>query len=198
MFERFTDNARRMVMVSQEAARSLGSDVIDTEHLLLGLAAPPATGVSVGQQALADMGFTPEKITQGIHDLISYGPGGTPTGHVPFTKEAKRVIELSLRQALSFGHNYIGSEHLLLALLQEDTNASAVLEHIDVSAKNLLTSAVKNQMKRIETPVDPPVRIALTQTEGTQLVNWLYMYRSTFGPLADSHPAELLIRKMRP
>ena len=124
MFERFTDRARRVVVLAQDEARGLKHNYIGTEHLLLGLI---SEGEGVAAKALETMGIKGEAVRASVIEII--GEGEKPVeGHIPFTPRAKRVFELSLREALQLGHNYIGTEHLLLGLLKEGEGvASQVL-----------------------------------------------------------------------
>ena len=124
MFERFTDRARRVVVLAQDEARSLNHNYIGTEHLLLGLI---TEGEGVAAKALESLDINKDAVRAAVIDII--GEGEKPVeGHIPFTPRAKRVFELSLREALQLGHNYIGTEHLLLGLLKEGEGvASQVL-----------------------------------------------------------------------
>ena len=124
MFERFTDRARRVVVLAQDEARSLNHNYIGTEHLLLGLI---TEGEGVAAKALESLDINKDAVRTAVIDII--GEGEKPVeGHIPFTPRAKRVFELSLREALQLGHNYIGTEHLLLGLLKEGEGvASQVL-----------------------------------------------------------------------
>ena len=124
MFERFTDRARRVVVLAQDEARSLNHNYIGTEHLLLGLI---TEGEGVAAKALESLDINKDAVRAAVIDII--GEGEMPVeGHIPFTPRAKRVFELSLREALQLGHNYIGTEHLLLGLLKEGEGvASQVL-----------------------------------------------------------------------
>jgi ATP-dependent Clp protease ATP-binding subunit ClpC len=115
MFERFTDRARRVVVLAQEEARKLNHNYIGTEHVLLGLI---HEGEGVGAKALEAKGVTLEAVREQVKDIIGEG-NQAPSGHIPFTPRAKKVLELSLREALQLGHNYIGTEHILLGLLRE-------------------------------------------------------------------------------
>jgi ATP-dependent Clp protease ATP-binding subunit ClpA len=115
MFERFTDRARRVVVLSQEEARALDHNYIGTEHILLGLI---GEGEGVAAHALAASGVTLEAARSRVEQEVGRGDS-TPSGHIPFTPSAKRLLELSLRQALALGHSHIGTEHVLLGLLKE-------------------------------------------------------------------------------
>ena len=121
MFERFTDRARRVVVLAQDEARGLKHNYIGTEHLLLGLI---SEGEGVAAKALETMAIKGEAVRASVIEII--GEGEKPVeGHIPFTPRAKRVFELSLREALQLGHNYIGTEHLLLGLLKEGEGVAA-------------------------------------------------------------------------
>jgi ATP-dependent Clp protease ATP-binding subunit ClpC len=121
MFERFTDRARRVVVLAQDEARNLGHNYIGTEHLLLGLI---DEGHGVAAKALEAMGVTQEAIRQQIEEAVGRG-AGSPEGHIPFLPRTRDVLGLSLREALQLGHNYIGTEHLLLGLIHEGEGVGA-------------------------------------------------------------------------
>jgi ATP-dependent Clp protease ATP-binding subunit ClpC len=121
LFERFTDRARRVVVLAQEEARLLNHSYIGTEHILLGLI---HEGEGVAAKALESLGISLEAVRSQVEEII--GQGGTaPSGHIPFTPRAKKVLELSLREALQLGHNYIGTEHILLGLIREGEGVAA-------------------------------------------------------------------------
>ena len=121
MFERFTDRARRVVVLAQEEARMLDHNYIGTEHLLLGLI---REGEGVAARALESLGISLEAVRQQVEEIIGRGQQA-PSGHVPFTPRAKKVLELSLREAQELGHNYIGTEHILLGLIREGGGVAA-------------------------------------------------------------------------
>jgi len=121
MFERFTDRARRVVVAAQEEARALGHDYLGTEHLLLGLI---NEGGGVASKALESLGIGAEGLRERVVTIVGTGQH-TMTAHIPFTPEAKQVLRLSLGEALRFGHNYIGTEHVLLGLIQEKDGVAA-------------------------------------------------------------------------
>ena len=121
MFERFTDRARRVVVLAQEEARLLNHNYIGTEHILLGLI---HEGEGVAARALEGMGISLESVRSQVIEIIGQG-AQAPTGHIPFTPRAKKVLELSLREALQLGHNYIGTEHILLGLIREGEGVAA-------------------------------------------------------------------------
>ncbi|MDA2955286.1 MAG: ATP-dependent Clp protease ATP-binding subunit [Actinomycetota bacterium] len=121
MFERFTDRARRVVVLAQEEARLLNHSYIGTEHILLGLI---HEGEGVAAKGLEALGISLEAVRAQVEEIIGQG-GSSPSGHIPFTPRAKKVLELSLREALQLGHNYIGTEHILLGLIREGEGVAA-------------------------------------------------------------------------
>ena len=121
MFERFTDRARRVVVLAQEEARMLNHNYIGTEHILLGLI---HEGEGVAAKALESMDISLEAVRAQVEEIIGQGQQA-PSGHIPFTPRAKKVLELSLREALQLGHNYIGTEHILLGLIREGEGVAA-------------------------------------------------------------------------
>jgi ATP-dependent Clp protease ATP-binding subunit ClpC len=121
MFERFTDRARRVVVLAQEEARMLNHNYIGTEHILLGLI---HEGEGVAAKALDSLNINLDAVRQQVEEIIGQGQAA-PTGHIPFTPRAKKVLELSLREALQLGHNYIGTEHILLGLIREGEGVAA-------------------------------------------------------------------------
>jgi ATP-dependent Clp protease ATP-binding subunit ClpC len=121
MFERFTDRARRVVVLAQEEARMLNHNYIGTEHILLGLI---HEGEGVAAKGLESLGISLEGVRSQVEEIIGQGQQA-PSGHIPFTPRAKKVLELSLREALQLGHNYIGTEHILLGLIREGEGVAA-------------------------------------------------------------------------
>ena len=121
MFEKFTDKARRVVVLAQEEAKLLNHNYIGTEHILLGLI---HEGEGVAAKALEALGINLEQVREQVQDIIGQGQQA-PSGHIPFTPRAKKVLELSLREALQLGHSYIGTEHLLLGLIREGEGVAA-------------------------------------------------------------------------
>ncbi len=122
MFHKFTDRSRRVVVLAQEEARMLHHNYIGTEHILLGLS---HEGEGVAAKALAALGISLEAVRREVEETIGQGPEAPSTGHIPFTAGAKKVLELSLREAQQLGHTYIGTEHILLALIQEGDGVAA-------------------------------------------------------------------------
>lgn len=164
MFERFTDRARRVVVFAQEEARLLNHDYIGTEHILLGLL---AEGEGMAAQALQSLGVTSEAAREQVKQII--GVGEQPaTGHVPFTPRAKQVLELSLREALQIGHNYIGTEHFLLGLITEGGGvALQVLERLGVDldeARRKVLDLLGDSGERIV--MEPPWQYPMSRGSG--------------------------------
>jgi hypothetical protein len=121
MFERFSDKARRSVVLAQEEARRLNHNYIGTEHILLGLL---HEGEGIAAESLRSLGLSLEAARAKVDQIVGHGDE-PPSGHIPFTPRAKKVLELSLREALQLGHNYIGTEHILLGLLREREGVAA-------------------------------------------------------------------------
>ncbi|MGO1435870.1 MAG: Clp protease N-terminal domain-containing protein, partial [Canibacter sp.] len=121
MFERFTDRARRVIVLAQEEAKMLNHNYIGTEHILLGLI---HEGEGVAAKALEQLEISLDAVREQVTDIIGTGQQ-PPAGHIPFTPRAKKVLELSLREALQLGHNYIGTEHILLGLIREGEGVAA-------------------------------------------------------------------------
>jgi ATP-dependent Clp protease ATP-binding subunit ClpC len=117
MFERFTDRSRRVVVLAQEEARMLDHSYIGTEHILLALIREDG---GVAAQALESLGITEEAARQQVEEITGRGEPGPQRGHIPFTPRAKKILQLSLREAIALGHGYIGTEHILLGLVRED------------------------------------------------------------------------------
>jgi ATP-dependent Clp protease ATP-binding subunit ClpC len=122
MFERFTDRARRVVVLAQEEARALGHSYIGTEHILLGIL---RESDGVGARALESLGISLAAVRVQVEEIIGQGDPSMLPSHIPFTPRAKKVLELSLREALQLGHNYIGTEHILLGLIREGEGVAA-------------------------------------------------------------------------
>src|SRR6266498_3479828 len=121
MFERFTDRARRVVVLAQEEARILNHNYIGTEHILLGLI---HEGGGIAATTLESLGISLQAVRSQVEEIIGHGQSA-PTGHIPFTPRAKKVLEFSLRESLQLGHNYIGTEHILLGLIREGEGVAA-------------------------------------------------------------------------
>jgi ATP-dependent Clp protease ATP-binding subunit ClpC len=121
MFEKFTDRARRVLVLAQEEARMLNHNYIGSEHILLGLI---HEGEGVAAKALESLGISLDAVRQQVEEIIGQGQQA-PSGHIPFTPRAKKVLELGLRESLQLGHNHIGTEHILLGLLREGEGVAA-------------------------------------------------------------------------
>ncbi|NJC86850.1 NDP-hexose 4-ketoreductase, partial [Planosporangium mesophilum] len=129
MFEQFTDQARRVIVLAQQEARTLNHQYIGTEHLLLGLVretegSSGLAGEDVVARALESLGISLEGVRLQVEEIIGRGMSA-PAGHIPFTPRAKKVLELSLREALQLGHSHIGTEHILLGLIREGEGVAA-------------------------------------------------------------------------
>jgi ATP-dependent Clp protease ATP-binding subunit ClpC len=123
MFQRFTERARRVVVLAQQEARMLDHNYIGTEHILLGLI---REGDGVAAKALTALGISLDAMRQAVEDIIGRGAQPLPeSGHIPFTPRAKKVLELSLREAVQLGSDYIGTEHILLGLIREGDGVAA-------------------------------------------------------------------------
>ncbi len=121
MFERFTDRARRVVVLAQEEARMLNHNYIGTEHILLGLI---HEGEGLAAKALESLGISLDAVRQQVEEIIGQGQQA-PSGHIPFTPRVKKVLELTQQAALQLGHSYIGTEHILLGLIREGDGVAA-------------------------------------------------------------------------
>ena len=173
MFERFTDRARRVAVLAQEEARMLRHDHIGTEHILLGLI---REGDGVAAEALESLGISLEAVRQHVGEITGQGQQA-PSGHIPFTPRAKKVLELSLREALQLGHNYIGTEHILLGLLREGEGVAAQvlvklgadLSGVRQRVNQLLRGYPGNEPPAAVAPPGrrPPLRSCSTSSAGT-------------------------------
>jgi len=150
MFERFTERARRVILLAQNEARSLDHDYVGTEHLLLALI---EEGHGVGAKALEAMQISMDAVRQRVEEITGRGQVPSRKGHIPFTPGAKKVLELSLREALQFGHDYIGTEHLVLGLVRDgDGVAGQVLVSLgaDLDRTRLLVIQILTGRHRAE------------------------------------------------
>ncbi len=142
MFERFTVNARRVIVLAQDEAKRMQHNYIGTEHILLGLLGVPE---GVAGRALAGLGLSLEGAREEVTAIIGIG-SVAPTGRIPFTPRAKKILELSLREALQLHHNYIGTEHILLGLIREGEGVGAQIlaQHAELTA---IRAAVLDQLR---------------------------------------------------
>ena len=146
LFKRFTPRAKTAVTASQEAARVRQHDAVETEHILLGLFA--SAGGNVATVVLGGMGIDRDAVVRLVDERVPDGDG-SPRGHVPFSKRAKKTLELTLRESLRLGHNYIGCEHILLALTRvEDGTASRILTDLGAT-HDRLEQAIKDHLRGI-------------------------------------------------
>jgi ATP-dependent Clp protease ATP-binding subunit ClpA len=165
MFERFTDQARRVVVMAQEEARLLGHGHIGTEHILLGLL---AEGDGLAAQALATLEISLDAAREQVAEIIGEGTG-QPSGHIPFTPRTKKVLELSLREAQRLGDSYIGTEHILLGMAREGEGVGAqVLDRLGASMDRVLAQVLMTkragpgeELRRVsvgrQMPIERPV-----------------------------------------
>src|SRR6478735_8307765 len=159
MFERFTQRARHAVVTAQDEARALGHAHIDTEHVLLGLLGGEPEAIA--RIALNGLGITLERSRREVEEIVGRSDNA-PAGHIPFTPRAKKVLELALREALALGHNYIGTEHIALALVREGNGvAMQVVQRQGVSAEQLRNEVLAT-LRRMTTGSGPPARPATT------------------------------------
>jgi ATP-dependent Clp protease ATP-binding subunit ClpC len=141
MFERFTERAGQVVVLSQEEARALKHNYIGTEHLLLGLLAEEE---GLAAQSLVALDITVERVRAQVVRIVGSGEEVT-SGQIPFTPRAKKVLELALREALSLGHNYIGTEHILLGLVRENEGVAArILLDFDADSEKIRNEVIRN------------------------------------------------------
>jgi ATP-dependent Clp protease ATP-binding subunit ClpC len=161
MFERFTDRARRAVVLAQEEARALRHNYIGTEHLLLGLV---AEGEGLAAQALALSGVTLDAARAAVHEIIGVGTL-QPTAHIPFTPRAKKVLEFALRESRQLGHTYIGTEHILLGMIKEGEGVAA-----QVLGRLGEPEAVRDKVRELMTLPAPTAAAASTPALSTELV----------------------------
>jgi len=163
MFERFTDRARRVLVLAQEEARLLNHGFIGTEHLLLGLIHEDD---GVAAKALAVLGISLERTRATVEDMLGPSTGPEVVGSPPFTPRAKKVLEYSLREALQLGHNYIGTEHILLGVLREGEGVGARalvaegadLEHVRAIVLSLVSSPATAGTRLEGSTLDPRPR----------------------------------------
>jgi ATP-dependent Clp protease ATP-binding subunit ClpA len=141
MFERFTDRSRRVVVLAQEEARMLNHEYVGTEHILLGLIREDG---GVAAQALESLGISEETAHQQVEEIVGRGQTGPARGHLPFTPEGKKVLQLSLREAIALGHGYVGTEHILLGLIREDEGvATRVLNGLGVDPNRIRQQVIR-------------------------------------------------------
>jgi ATP-dependent Clp protease ATP-binding subunit ClpA len=156
MFERFTDRARRVVVLAQEEARTLNHDYVGTEHILIALIRE--TG-GVAAQAMESLGVTEEAARQRAREIAGPGQPGLTRGHLPFTPHGRKTLQLSLREAMALGHRYIGTEHILLGLVrQDDSRAMQVLGSLGVEPNRVRQEIIRLVSARHLQPEPEPAR----------------------------------------
>lgn len=185
MFERYTDRARRVIVLGQEEARLLNHNYIGTEHLLLGLL---KEGEGIGAQALTLHSVDMPALRSAVEEKIGKG-SQAPSGHIPFTPRAKKVMELSLREALQLGHSYIGTEHILLGLIREGEGMAAqVLADRDIKLNDVRKTILnlvgrqyeEQRQRRVTVNVEatdlpqpaPKTSTATTKEEPKEILSW--------------------------
>jgi ATP-dependent Clp protease ATP-binding subunit ClpC len=191
MFERFTDRARNVVVLAQQEARLLKHSYIGTEHILLGLA---RESDGLAAKALEALGIGLEAVREQVVEITGRGQK-SPSGHIPFTPRAKKVLELSLREALQFGHNYIGTEHILLGLIREGEGVAAqVLVRLggDLSA---IRQQVIRLLKENPTTDEKPQAAQAAQAQAARLAEsvgeaGIVSRAEGAGPIGLASPAE--------
>jgi ATP-dependent Clp protease ATP-binding subunit ClpA len=153
MFERFTDQARRVVVRAQEEARMLGHNYIGTEHILLGLLAEDD---GLAAQALASLEIGLDAAREQVVEIIEEGTGQPPAGHIPFTPRTKKVLELSLREAQRLGDSYIGTEHILLGLAREGEGVGVqVLDRLGAGKDRVLAQVLLTKQAELGAELRP-------------------------------------------
>src|SRR6059036_3038020 len=140
VFERFTERARQVVVLAQDEARALKHNYIGTEHILLGLLREEE---GLAARVLESLDITVEEVRAQVARIVGQGDEVT-TGQIPFTPRAKKVLELALREALSLGHNYIGTEHILLGLVRENEGVAArILLDFDADSEKIRNEVIR-------------------------------------------------------
>jgi ATP-dependent Clp protease ATP-binding subunit ClpC len=140
LFERFSERARQVVVLAQDESRALGHDYIGTEHILLGVLREEE---GIGARVLESLDITVEEVRAQVVRVVGTGDE-TPTGQIPFTPRAKKVLELSLREALALGHNYIGTEHVLLGIVREHEGVAArILLELGADAETIRNEVIR-------------------------------------------------------
>ena len=186
MFERFSGQARQVVVLAQEEARELAHNYIGTEHLLLGLL---ATSDSLASASLTALGYTHDNVLDALEATVGRGKA-SPGGHIPFTPRAKKVLELSLREALHLKHNYIGTEHILLGLLREGEGRAAQI----LASKHPLDRIRAEVLARIESPVAHEVR-GVGRTPAAHEVLTLATELAGETPVGSHHILEAILQQ---
>ena len=189
MFERFTAEARSVVVRAQEEARELRHSYIGTEHILLGLFALPT---SVAARALRNLGITAAVVRTGIEEKVGLGTDAMSAGHIPFTQRAKKVMELSLREALQLKHNHIGTEHILLALQREGGGVAAEILAEQVLNTGVIRATVTELLG--DSALEHPAAEPAPRTNAAEEVVSAAQALAGDAPMGSHHLLEALIR----
>jgi ATP-dependent Clp protease ATP-binding subunit ClpA len=190
-YERFTDRARRVVVLAQEHARLRNHHHIGTEHLLLGLV---AEGEGVAFKVLTGrLELTADQISAGVTAVALDGLA-SPSGHIPVDPRFKKVCELALREALQLGHNYIGTEHLLLGLVREGEGIAA---QVLISLAGDLSKVRRSVIDELMSYDTPARTISIRADVVHAFINWVDAFDEANGPLAKTHPAVLVAERLR-
>jgi len=188
MFERFTTRARNAVVLAQEEARRLDHNYIGTEHVLLGLLREPD---GVASRALRRLGISLETVRSSVEQIIGRGGERPPEGHIPFTPRAKKVLELSLREALQLGHNYIGTEHILLGLIREGEGMAAQILVQRGAGLERVRKAVMEELGRVGATAEAT---AVDRTPAADEILTAAQEISGPAPMGSHHLLEALAR----
>jgi ATP-dependent Clp protease ATP-binding subunit ClpC len=181
VFERFTERAKQVVVLAQEEARALKHNYIGTEHILLGLLREEE---GLAARVLESLDITVEEVREQVKRLVGRGDEDIVTGQIPFTPRAKKVLELALREALALGHNYIGTEHVLLGVVRENQGVAArILLDFDADAEKIR----KEIMSVLSGPGGPG--LVHTETVEHRVVRGGW---TSYGPLAERNPSLVL------
>jgi ATP-dependent Clp protease ATP-binding subunit ClpC len=181
VFERFTERARQVVVLAQDEARALKHNYIGTEHLLLGLLREEE---GLAARVLESFDITVEEVREQVKRLVGQGEQEIVTGQIPFTPRAKKVLELALREALSLGHNFIGTEHVLLGVVRENQGVAArILLDFDADAEKIRTEIIRV----LPGPGGPGLVHTETVQQRAGRSGW-----TSYGPLAQRTPSLLL------
>jgi ATP-dependent Clp protease ATP-binding subunit ClpC len=181
VFERFTERARQVVVLAQDEARALKHNYIGTEHILLGLLREEE---GLAARVLESLDITVEEVREQVKRLVGEGDEEIVTGQIPFTPRAKKVLELALREALSLGHSYIGTEHVLLGVVRENQGVAArILLDFDADAET-----IRNEIFRmLPGPAGPGLMHGAPVQPRAGRIGW-----TSYGPLAQRAPSLLL------
>lgn len=184
MFERYTDRARRILVLAQEEARELGHNFIGTEHILLGLIEEKE---GLAAKALTSLGVTAEAVREQVANINQ--PSTANTGHPPFTPRAKKTLEWALREALGLGHNYIGTEHILLGFVGYGEGVAwQALTKLDVHPQQVRS--------RVMAMLAGTYTVTPSAEQWRDSQQWLESVVAAWGELPSSHPARVLLRNI--